>query len=139
MLETLYLFQLLKLSEDQLSFHSYNKLFDFSFSRPASIYHTRFRLGFSSLTEHLYKINRCASPYCECGLDYESVKHLFLFCPRYAAQRNFLLTSAARILGEKRPLCSYLENDNFLRRDFDDIACVQIPWRSRKYHINCSL
>ena len=29
--------------------HSYNKLFDFSVSRRASIYHTRLRLGFSSL------------------------------------------------------------------------------------------
>ena len=48
----------------------------------------------------MYKINRCASPFCECGLDSESVKHFFLFCPRYAAQRNLLLTSAARILGE---------------------------------------
>ena len=32
--------------------HSYNKLFDFSFSRRASIYHTRLRLGFSSLREY---------------------------------------------------------------------------------------
>ena len=80
--------------------HSYNKLFDFSLSRRASIDHTRLRLGFSCLREYLFKINRCASPFCECGLDFESVKHFFLFCPRYAAQRNVLFTSAATILGE---------------------------------------
>ena len=32
--------------------------------------------------------------------DSESVKHFFLFCPRYAAQRNVLFISAATILGE---------------------------------------
>ena len=57
-------------------------------------------VGFSSLREYLYKINRCVSPFCECGLDSESVKHFsVLFCPRYAAHRNLLLISAARILG----------------------------------------
>ena len=36
--------------------------------------------------------NRCASPFCESGgLDYESVKDFFLFCPRYAAKINFFL------------------------------------------------
>ena len=80
--------------------HSYIKLFDFSFSRRASIYHTRLRLGFSCPRGYLFKINRCASPFCECGLDSESAKHFFLFCPRYVAQRNVLFTSAATILGE---------------------------------------
>ena len=80
--------------------HSYNKLFDFSFSRRASIYRTSLRLGFSCLRGYLFKINRCASPFCECCFDSESVKQFFLFCPRYAAQRNLLLTSAASILGE---------------------------------------
>ena len=35
------------------------------------------------------------SPICDCGVDSESVKHCSLYCPRYAAQRNVLLTSAA--------------------------------------------
>ena len=48
--------------------HSYNKLFDFSFSRHASIYHTCLRLGFSSLREYLYKINCCASPFASVAL-----------------------------------------------------------------------
>ena len=50
-----------------------------------------------TLRLNLFKINRCASPFCECGLDTESVKHFFLFCPRYAAQRNLLHSN---ILGE---------------------------------------
>ena len=65
-----------------------NKLFVFSFSRRASIDHTGLRLGFSCLREYLFNINRCESPFCEGGLDFESVKHFFLFCPRYVAQRN---------------------------------------------------
>ena len=93
--------------------HCYNKLFDFSFSRCASIDHTRLRLGFSCLRKYLFKINRCASPFCECGLDTESVKHFFLFCPRYAAQRNLLLTSAANILGETWSSSSDAKKLNF--------------------------
>ena len=56
---------------------------------------------------------------------------------RKTSELNFTKL-AFKILGTKLSLCSYLENDNFLRRDFDDIASVQIPWRSRKHHINCS-
>ena len=109
--------------------HCYNKLFDFSFSRHASIYHTRLRLGFSCLREYLFKINRCASPFCECGLDIESVKHFFLFCPRYAAQRNLLLTSAANILGETWSSSSDAKKLNFLLYGV----------KSANYNINCAL
>ena len=100
--------------------HSYSVLY--SSSHPSHVknpipysqfLHTRLRLGFSSLREYLYKISRCALPYCECGLDYESVKHFFLFCPRYAAQRNLLLTSAARILGETWSSSSDARKINF--------------------------
>ena len=34
-------------------------------------------------------------PICDCGVDSESEKHCSMYCPRYAAQRNVLLTSAA--------------------------------------------
>ena len=34
------------------------------------------------------------------ALTMNQLNTFFLFCPRYAAQRNLLLTSAARILGE---------------------------------------
>ena len=109
--------------------HSYNKLFDFSFSRRASIDHTRLRLGFSCLREYLFKINRCASPFCECGLDSESVKHFFLFCPRYAAQRNVLFTSAAAILGKTWSSSSDARKINFLLYGV----------KSVNYDINCAL
>ena len=59
---------------------SYNKLSDFSFSRFASVDYTRLRLGYSGLGEYLFKINRCASPICECGLDSESMRHFLLLC-----------------------------------------------------------
>ena len=100
-----------------------------SLIRRASIYHTRLRLGFSCLREYLFKINRCASPFCECGLDTESVKHFFLFCPRYAAQRNLLLTSAANILGETWSSSSDAKKLNFLLYGV----------KSANYDINCAL
>ena len=61
--------------------HTYNRLFDCSFTRHASIDHTRLRLGFSCLREYLFKINSCVSPICECSFDSESVKYFFLYCP----------------------------------------------------------
>ena len=79
--------------------------------------------------EYLYKINRCASPFCECGLDYESVKHFFLFCPRYGAQCNLLLTSAARILGETWSSSSDARKINFFL----------FGVKSVNYDINCTL
>ena len=77
--------------------YSYHQLFDCSIDR------TRLRLGFSCLREKKLEnkiINSCASSICENGLDFESVEHFFLYCLRYAAQRNVLLTSVANIPGE---------------------------------------
>ena len=104
-------------------------LFDFSFSRCASVDHTCLRLGFSCLREYLFKINHCASPVCEYGLDSEPVKHFLLFCPRYAAQRNVLLTSAASIIGETWSSSSDASKLNFLLRSV----------KSVNYDINCAL
>ena len=104
-------------------------LFDFSFSRRASIDPTHLRLGFSCLREYLFKINRCASPICECGFESESLKHFFLFCPRYAGQRNVLLTSAASILGETRSSSS----------DSRKIIFLLYSVKSVNYDINCAL
>ena len=39
-------------------------------------------------------------PRRKCGLDSESVKHFFLFCPRHAPQSYVLLSPTANILGE---------------------------------------
>ena len=77
----------------------------------------------------LYKINRCASPFCECGLDYALAKHFFLFCPRYTAQRNLLFTSAARILGETWSSSSDARKINFFL----------FGVKSVNYDINCTL
>ena len=130
MFETLYLFQLLKLSEGQLSFPIViiSCLISLLLGVRPSITPS-LGLVLSSLIEHLYKINRCASPFCECGLDYESVKHFFLFCPRYAAQRNLLLTSAARILGETWSSSSDARKINFFL----------FGVKSVNYDINCTL
>ena len=80
--------------------HTYNKLFDYSISRQASILHTRLRLGYCALNDYLFKINCSLSPKCRCGLANETVKHFFLFCPLFAAQRARLFTSAAQIYGD---------------------------------------
>ena len=109
--------------------HCCNNSFHYSFSGRASIYHTRLRLGFSCLREYLFRINRCASPFCECGIDIESVKHCFSFCPRYAAQRNLLLTSAANILGDTCSSSSDAKKLNFLLYGV----------KSVNYDINCAL
>ena len=78
----------------------------------------------------MYNINHCASPFCDCGLDYESVKHFFLFCPRYAAQRNLLLTSAARILGE-----TWSSNSDAIEK----INVFLFGVKAVNYDINCNL
>lgn len=77
----------------------YNKLFNFSVSRTASIWHARLRLGHCALNDSLYKINCSSTAMCDCNLGKETVLHYFLVCPRYAAQRVSLLASAADILG----------------------------------------
>ena len=45
--------------------------------------------------------------------DSESVKHFVFFCPRYAAQSNVLLTSAATTLSETWSLSSNARTINF--------------------------
>ena len=51
---------------------------------------------------------------CECSFDSESLKHFFLYCPRYAAQLNVLLTSAAKILSETWSSSRVARKRNFL-------------------------
>ena len=78
----------------------YDKWLNFSLTRRDSVLHTRLRLGFCALNDYLYKINCCNSPLCFCGLEHETVKQYFLLCPRFAAQRNTLLTPAAQVCGQ---------------------------------------
>lgn len=79
--------------------NKYNKLYNTSLTRYASILHTRLRLGSCALNSYLYKINCCASQDCNCQQGVvESVEHFLLICPRYAAQRDLLITSAAKLI-----------------------------------------
>ena len=109
--------------------HTYNRLVDYSFTRHASIDHTRLRLGFSCLREYLFKINSCVSPICECSFDSESVKHFILYCLRYAAQRDVLITSGANVLDETWSSSSKARNVNFLLYGVESV----------NYDVNCAL
>ena len=71
--------------QSMLFLHTYNRLYDCSFTRHASVDHTCLRLGSCCLREHLFKINSGVSPICKCSFDSELVKHFFLYCPGYAA------------------------------------------------------
>ena len=66
---------------------------------------------------------------CECSFDSESLKHFFLYCPRYAAQLNVLLTSAAKILGETWSSSRVARKLNFLLYGVESVNC----------EINCAL
>ena len=75
-------------------------------ARSASIFHTCLRLNFSALHYHLFQKNCCYSPACAlCNASTEDVKRYFLYCPRFAALREKLFTSAAHFL-ENRWHCA---------------------------------
>ena len=65
-----------------------------------NILHTRLILGLSGLNAHLFKINvsHIDSPSCICKRVPESVKHYFLFCPRYVVQREELEGSIKNVV-----------------------------------------
>ena len=69
------------------------------------------------------------SPICEYSFDSESLTHFFLFCPRYAAQRDVLLTSAATVLGETRSSSGDARKLFFLLYGVESV----------NYEINCAL
>ena len=74
--------------------------------RSASIFHSCLRLNFSALHYHLFQKNCCYSPACAlCNASTEDVKRYFLYCPRFAALREKLFTSAAHLL-ENRWHCA---------------------------------
>ena len=58
----------------------------------------RNRLGNSALNAHLFLKECKSSPLCACGGSNETVGHLFLSCPRFAALRETLFTFAAQKL-----------------------------------------
>lgn len=51
----------------------------------------------SQLNSDLYKDHLSNSPSCICGYSTEDVDQFFLFCPRYAVQRQSLLTSLSHL------------------------------------------
>ena len=77
----------------------YNKLYDFANDRFTSILHTRLRLGCCGLNYYLFKINCILSPMCICNTEHETcrVANYLLRCPRYAALRHNLHSSAAQV------------------------------------------
>ena len=60
--------------------------------RKASIYHTRLRLGMSSLAAHFFLYGSSDTPYCSCGAR-ENTHHFLLECPHYAVQWTELLVA----------------------------------------------
>ena len=60
-------------------------------SRKGQIYHTRLRLGCSSLNFDLHRKSITDSPNCRCG-GIETVGHFLLQCPLYNVLRNNLLS-----------------------------------------------
>ena len=60
-----------------------------------------YRLDTCALNYYLFKIGCKESPACFCGFYNVSVKHFFLECPLYSAQRTNLLSSAARIFADR--------------------------------------
>ena len=60
--------------------------------RKASIYHTRLRLGMSSLAAHLFPYGSSDTPYRFCGAR-ETTPHFLLECPHHVVQRTELLVA----------------------------------------------
>ena len=60
--------------------------------RPAQIYHTRLRLGCSSLNHDLFRRNLVPSPRCSCG-QVETIEHYLLNCNKYNDLRNRYINS----------------------------------------------
>ena len=101
MSETLYLFPLLKRKLGQFSFRILTIGYMIVLLRGVHLLITpALDLGVTVQQNISSKQIVVVSLICECSFDSESLKHFFLYCPRYAAQLNVLLTSAAKILGE---------------------------------------
>ena len=76
----------------------HNTQFDFSLDRYSSILHTRLRLNCCALNYYLFRINCVPYPGCICGFQDETINHYFLYCLRFAAPRQILLSSVAQYL-----------------------------------------
>ena len=72
--------------------------------RLASIFHTKLRLGYSSLSFDLFQHGLNTSKRCECGHNQEDTNHYFFHCIRYAAARLELLVSISTIVNNSPKL-----------------------------------
>ena len=95
--------------QDFFDISTYEKRYDYALDRYSSILHTRLRLNCCALNYYLFKINCVTSPACDCGFNYKSVIHYFLYCPQYAALRTSLLAAMVEILGNSW----YHKSDSF--------------------------
>ena len=69
-------------------------------SKIANTYHTRLRVGHSSLSAHQFTVQRTSSPACTCGYTSEDTAHFILWCPLYTNQRLHLYNAAQTIISE---------------------------------------
>ena len=79
-------------------------------ARVSSIFHTRLRLGHSTLACHLFSHGLSDDQRCECGFEKEDVCHYFLQCDRFAAHRVDLLSCFSQVLQLDLPVLLQMKN-----------------------------
>ena len=84
-------------------------------SREYNTLHTRFRLGFTTLNNDLYRRGLSISPVCSCGLDVEDYFHYFLACPNYVSIRPRLLRSIDTLFEENELDITLFTNEDIIR------------------------
>ena len=91
-------------------FPKYNPLYSLTYT-PSHRHHTRLRLKFSQLSQHLFTYNIVESPICPfCELNEETIRHYFLQCPTFGIHRTKLYVAIINIL-KSDFLCKLTEND----------------------------
>jgi len=91
-------FETFKRRYKKTNFTEKNVLFSIEFNESHK-HHTRLRLNFSQLSQHLYTFNIIDSPVCQfCTLRDESTRHYFLECPTFSIQRITLFNKLVNIL-----------------------------------------
>ena len=77
-----------------------NKLYVYGHGR-STINHCRMRLGLSHLRSHLFNYNLINAAFCEnedCDHLAETPSHYFLNCPKYADERQDMLSEISEIV-----------------------------------------
>ena len=68
-------------------------------SKQGNILHTQFRTGMTHLNSHQYNIQKCPSPACYCGYNYETPLHFVLSCPMYTNLRTEFINNVTLLIG----------------------------------------